>query len=151
MTKDGGAPGDLCSVKGRGVRHYGICVAKDAAGRRRFIHNTPGNGVEEVTEQVFAQGKPIRVEQRPAPGDQARVIARARALVGRTYDLVSFNCEHAANLAASGEASSVQVQRAMLGLVGVVGLLLLNNNGTFVDVNGYRRGPGGQFAKRLFW
>jgi hypothetical protein len=115
------------------------------------VHNTPDGGVEHVPEQAFTQGRAIYIEQRAVAGQETLVVQRALALVGRKYDLFAFNCEHAANLAANGRAESSQLQGMVrLGLA-VAGLMLVNQNGSAVDENGYRRDASGRFASRLWW
>ncbi len=52
---------------------------------------------------------------KPAPEDA--VAQRTLDLLGRTYDLFGFNCEHAANLAQTGSAESPQLWRWVLGLL----------------------------------
>jgi hypothetical protein len=143
--------GDKCWVQLPLKRHYGVCTGFGSDGRPLFVHNTFDGGVVQTTEHGFAGGHPIHVEQRAQPGQEASVAQRALNLIGRQYDLFTFNCEHAANLAATGRAESKQVQGAVK-LVGL-GLLLayFNQNGTSVDRNGYRRNGRGEFASRRWW
>jgi len=144
--------GDKCSVPGRVllIKHYGICVGFGSDMRPVFVHNV-ADGVVMATEQGFAEGRPIAVEQRAQPGMESTVAQRALALRGRKYDLLAFNCEHAANLAANGMAESKQVQRAVAASLSLAFVAYLNKNGTSVDRNGYRRNSGGQFASRRWW
>jgi hypothetical protein len=146
--------GDKCSVQSKWspiVKHYGICVGFAQDGAPLFVHNTAEGGVLLTTEQGFASGRLITVEQRAQPGQQAVVAQRALALQGRKYDLLGFNCEHAANLAANGAAESTQVQRVVAAGVGGFLLWLTNENGTSVDRRGYRRDSNGRFASRRWW
>jgi hypothetical protein len=143
--------GDKCWVQGR-KRHYGVCTGLGRDGQLWFVHNTPSGGVEHTPIAAFAGGQPIHVEQRPAPGTEHIVVARALSLVGRQYNLLFLNCEHVANWAVTGKAESPQVQQRVLW-TGVAGLFLafLNENGTSVDRQGYRRETGGRFASRRWW
>lgn len=123
--------GDKCSVPIFGLltRHYGVCVGHDARGMPRFVHNTRSLGyVTEASYEQFAEDLPVRIDQHAPPGFGGVIAARARALLGRSYNLVTFNCEHTANLAVNGRPVSHQVGVAW-ALVGVavaalVGLLL---------------------------
>jgi hypothetical protein len=143
--------GDKCWVQSFLTKHYGVCTGLGPDGQLWFVHNTPDGGVVHATQSAFAGGRPIHVEQRAVPGQQAVVAARALSLVGRRYDLLSFNCEHVANLAANGRAESKQVQRGVVATVSLILLALANQNGTAVDRNGYRRDGSGRFASRRWW
>jgi hypothetical protein len=146
--------GDKCSVPGKLsplIKPYGVCVGFAANGSPMFVHNV-AEGVVLAAEHGFAQGRVITIEQRALSGHESVVAQRALALVGRKYDLFTFNCEHAANLAANGRAESKQVQRGVVAAsVGGLLLWLANENGTSVDRSGYRRNGGGRFASRRWW
>jgi hypothetical protein len=142
--------GDKCWVQLFLKKHYGICTGLGPDGRLWFVHNTPGGGVVHTTQDEFAGGGAIEVEQR-AWGQGAAVAQRARNLVGQRYDLLTFNCEHAANLAAGGIAASRQVRNVLATAASAVVLTWLNQNGTSVDRNGYRRADNGRFASRRWW
>lgn len=147
--------GDKCWVKTT-KKHYGVCTGRGEDGKLWFVHNTRVGGVIHSTLKGFAGNKAIFIEKRAAPGHERNVANRALSLVGREYHMLSFNCEHMANLAANGTAESRQVQAgavwATLTLM-FSGLLaaIVNENGTSVDTNGYRRNGNGKFAKRLLW
>lgn len=147
--------GDKCWVQ-LNKRHYGICTGIGRDGEPWFVHNTREQGVVHTTRKGFAGNHPIYVEQHAAPGWGSTVVTNALSLVGRDYDMLFFNCEHVANLAATGTAESKQVQGGvaaagvgtfLLGLVAVA----INENGTSVDHNGYRRDASGRFASRRWW
>lgn len=141
--------GDKCWVQVN-KKHYGVCTGFGSDGEPWFVHNTREGGVVHTTRKGFAGNRPIQVEQRAQPGQVANVVARALSLVGRTYDMLFFNCEHLANLAANGQAKSRQVQQGVMatGFLSLLFLALVNQNGTTVDDNGYRRNSSGRFASR---
>ncbi len=140
--------GDKCWVQGR-KKHYGVCVGHDIYRRPEFVHNTLAGGVVYTDRQGFGGNRPITVEQHAPAGRADEVVARAWALVGKEYNLFLFNCEHVASLALTGKAESPQLQTGVgLSLLGLFVLALVNNNGTSVDYNGYRRNSSGQFATR---
>lgn len=141
--------GAKCWVRGT-KKHYGICTGRGPDGELWFVHNTSDGGVVHTTRKGFAGNRLIVVETHAAPGTDQVVVARALSLVGRRYDLLSFNCEHTANLAATGKAESQQVQDGFFWttLLAAGALLLLNENGTSIDTQGYRRAANGRFATR---
>ncbi|MCC6651557.1 MAG: hypothetical protein IT348_10460 [Candidatus Eisenbacteria bacterium] len=143
--------GDKCWTQ-LGKKHYGVCTGYGGDGEPWWVHNTRAGGVVHTTRKAFAGNRAIYVEQRAKPGTEALVAARALALVGRRYDMFLFNCEHAANLAANGQAESKQVQQGAVvaGLAGLLLMVVANENGTSVDSNGYRRRRG-RFASRRWW
>ena len=144
--------GDKCWVQLK-KKHYGVFVGFNQYGEPEFVHNIKDGGVVRTSRKGFAGRRQIHIEQRAPRGYERQVVQRALGLVGCEYDMLTFNCEHMANLAVNGQATSAQVQKGfILGLVGtVLGALLVNNNGTHLDANGYRRNKKGQFASRRWW
>lgn len=143
--------GDKCWVQ-TNKKHYGIVVGFDRRGEPVFVHNTKRGGVVKTAVEGFAgyRRRPIQVEQR-APAGKGHVVAqRALSYVGQRYNLLSFNCEHMANLAQTGKAESKQLQEGVFwaSVIGLVAAAVANENGTHVDRNGYRRNSRGQFANR---
>jgi hypothetical protein len=113
--------GDKIWTNGRlGARHYGIY-----AGNGYVIHASKDLGhVACEPLATFLDGEPVWIDSRAKAGFEWVVVQRAKAYMGRPYDLVWFNCEHLASIAQDGEASSPQLQRAVLALAGF-GLLTL--------------------------
>lgn len=106
-----------------GTFHVGIYLGMDAFGREWVIHNAKGGEVAEALLETFAAGFPATVRI-PAPAgwySQQHIARRARSLVGKKYDLLSFNCDHFANYAQTGVAFSPQLRSA----VGAIGLVVL--------------------------
>jgi hypothetical protein len=145
------AQGDKCYVQSFLKKHYGICTGLWPDGRLWFVHNRPDGGVVHTPREGFAGDAEIHVEQRARPSQGAAVAQRALDLVGRSYDLLGFNCEHAANLAANGAAESKQVRNVVATGIGFAFLAWVNQNGTSVDRSGYRRDGSGRFASRRWW
>ena len=142
--------GDKCWVNRLGKLHYGVCVGRNPQGEAMILHNVLDVGVCVVGARAFAKGQPIHIAPRAAPERRNLIVKRALDLVDRPYKLVRFNCEHAATLAVTGQAQSLQVQRVLFAL-GAVSLYWLNQSGTAIDRNGYRRDRAGRFASRLLW
>lgn len=105
------------------IKHYGVFLGLCEHGLAWVIHNSFEDGrVCITTLENFAAGHDVFVEREPVPGTEAEIVQRARALCGRKYDLVDFNCETFANLVTEGRGYSRQVATAL----GVgIGLALL--------------------------
>jgi Lecithin retinol acyltransferase len=117
--------GDMIEIDRFLYRHVGIYVSPRADGRD-ILHNDKNGGVVLSTLAEFSGGKPVKLRQ-PAPSNyfQRQEIAnRALSLLGQKFDLLTFNCEHAATWAQNGEKHSPQLQGAFL-LLGIFGLLAL--------------------------
>ena len=125
--------GDKCSVSINGLwaRHFGICVGFDLVGDPVFVHNSYRSGrVTRASLREFSGGRPIRVDGRAPPGLGRRVARRAVSLLGQNYGLVSFNCEHAANLAFHGRSFSRQVVTVGVLALGVATSAWVVSRGT---------------------
>lgn len=116
------------------IDHVGIFVgavrlADGTIVERAVVHNSKVHGsVVLDTVEGFAVNGRVEIVQRAIPGTEHDVVQRALALLGRAYDLTDFNCEHAANLAQTGVASSPQLSGwafaagALLFAGGMIGL-----------------------------
>lgn len=124
-------PGDVVVVKKTSFRildHYMVFVGHDRAGYPLFIANME-NGVQWVNIQTLTRraGEFEFKRVRPLKGNQLarqRAVRRAKSKLGQRYSLLGFNCEHFANYAQYGKASSQQVGIG-LGLTAIVGGLFL--------------------------
>jgi len=121
--------GDLIRVQRLGYVHVGVYVGP-SWDRRDVVHNDKWGGVVLSTLAEFAGGAPIELHKSANCGyHERRAIAeRAKALIGRKFDLLSFNCEHAASLALSGQSESPQLQAACLLLLLLGGLFLASRS-----------------------
>jgi hypothetical protein len=113
--------GDSLAVK-RGVyEHICVYVGPRFLDGRDVIHNDKGDVVKFTTLAAFSKGSPIHL-RKAGPSDyfqRQAVLQRAHELVGTKYNLLNFNCEHAATYIQTGRAESPQLQGAF-----VVGLAL---------------------------
>lgn len=89
--------------------HHGIVDAQLAV-----VHAQPGRGVVREPLDVFQAGRPIEVIRRAQ--EPAAVVARAEAMLGRPFALLSFNCEHLARYASEGRAESHQLADWLQGI-----------------------------------
>jgi len=103
-------------------RHVGIY-----ADGRGVVHNRKSRCVQLTDMAGFSGRQPIRVISRVLGSwvEQEQVVQRALSLVGQRYNLLNFNCEHAANYAQTGVPRSPQLEFATLFLLGVLGFLAL--------------------------
>ena len=122
--------GDIIRIDRFGYKHVGVYVGSRwfSFGVGDVVHNRKGGGVELTSLAQFSDGCDVFIHQK-ATGDhfQRQLIAqRAMQLIGTKYDLLTFNCEHAANLAQQGSAKSPQIaEAAVLGFI-VCGIAALS-------------------------
>src|SRR5258708_5193992 len=113
--------GDLIEVVGPFPRHVGVYAAG-----RGIIHNSKGGFVQLTDPATFSGGKPMRAIWRVGGMwyEQEVAVNRAMSLIGQPYNLLNFNCEHAAYYAITGKRRSPQLGLALAALA-FVGLLVL--------------------------
>ena len=110
------------SIPGTTLFHFGVAFYQ-----RPWLtvaHNAKGQGVRVVEIEQFSGDRVFEVLDWPDPRTGDLRFRRALGLVGRPYDLASFNCEHFVNLVCSGTPSSPQLQSAAFGVL-LGGVLLL--------------------------
>ena len=112
--------GDMVEVVGLPFpRHVGIY-----AGGRGVVHNQKSCCVVLTDMAGFSGGRPVRVISRVVGSwFEQQAVQRALSLVGQRYDLLNFNCEHAAYYAQTGIAKSPQLGFATLCVIGLFGFL----------------------------
>lgn len=103
------------------VQHHVIYICKDNQGKRQYIENTIGRGVQLISEAyLFRDGYEVtRIEPFNGTQHQRNMAAKAALqLIGTKYDLINFNCEHYANAVQHNKSYSPQVANGvMLGLL----------------------------------
>lgn len=118
--------GDLI-VRAKGIvsTHYLVYL-----GKKLCVHmvaeNQLGHGVRIVTLDEALNGNNI-IRFEPFGGqehERMMVHERVNNLLGKTYNLIAFNCEHFARLIAEGKVESKQVKKASNAAI-VLGLGLL--------------------------
>src|SRR5689334_21491882 len=90
-------PGDAIERPGPfGTMHRGIFVGTDFGDRVWVIHNAKNDCVKWDLLETFADGQPVSFLKRVARNrqEQSSIIARAQSLLGKKFDLWTFNCEH---------------------------------------------------------
>jgi hypothetical protein len=114
--------GDMIRIQGFGYNHVGIYVGCYGAILHCVVHNCKGIGVMASSLEEFSAGKNIFMHQKATVPHHERqtIVNRALSLLNTQYDLINFNCEHAAYYAQNGEAKSPQIAgAAVLGLAAV--------------------------------
>lgn len=115
--------GDHISTPGRfGIRHHGI-VDRRGRGGPKVIHASKTEGMRVVSPLLeFSGGASVSLVRRAERGERLSIADRARARLGEPYSLTGLagsNCEHVANEATTGVASSPQLQMGVAFLSGI--------------------------------
>lgn len=116
------------TIGDRLVRTKGGILTKHHAlyiGQGMVVENHVNHGVQEITlEQFLKKGKLVRIERGGySVADQIQIIRRAKALVGKQYNLLKYNCEHFVNHVLKGKAESKQIDNLVMGAI--LGVLFL--------------------------
>lgn len=103
--------GDIIAVNRLGYKHVGVYVGSRPFSDQCVIHNAKSNGVILSNLAEFSAGAEVFIHQKATGNyfERQAIATRALALLGQKYDLLQFNCEHAANLAQRGVAESPQI------------------------------------------
>jgi hypothetical protein len=123
--------GDKIAVKRFGYVHVGIYVGPRTIDGREVVHNDKGNGVVFSSLADFSSGGEVFLQKRATDNyfEREAIANRAFSLIGKNFDLFNFNCEHAANLAQTGQRESPQLQGALVCVLAIFILGLLAKQG----------------------
>lgn len=103
------------------IRHHGLKVT--IPGYKAFVYsNAPGFGVTRQSVAEFAGGRVVTSSPAITQLNPSQVVARAERLLGRRYDLLSWNCDHFVASALGRKSESVQLRGVLAVLVGVFAL-----------------------------
>lgn len=118
--------GDVLSRNSGPVIHYGVAV-----NRHQVLDIVPGGPSRVVSLAQFANGRPVKLHQRPVPDDIPAIYSRVRQAAANqnAYDILSNNCEHLKNFVLSGKPYSETVRGAVFGLLVFVGVCVLARRG----------------------
>lgn len=122
--------GDLIvRQKGPFSTHYIVWIGWQN-GVQVVAENHNGDGVRYTSLEEALAGKPItRLEKFGGTESQrSLVISQINKMVGRSYDLVVFNCEHFARWISTGKIESKQVKIASNIFLVAGGLMLASKN-----------------------
>lgn len=107
--------GDIIAVDGFFKTHIGVYVGPRGWNGKDVVHNDISCCVRLVGLSDFADNRPVRILYRVNGWyGQRSVVQRALTLIGRPYDLINFNCEHAAYYALTGLPQSPQLKAAVV-------------------------------------
>lgn len=108
------------------LTHYLVYVCTDNWGQQIFALNTPDRNVHYASTYQLVCDHNIEayhlksVRRAPNGGIPLGLLQnRVGSQQGKRYDLVSYNCEHFANMAQYGNATSLQTNWGILALVGL--------------------------------
>ncbi|MCB2102027.1 MAG: hypothetical protein KDE22_14215 [Rhodobacterales bacterium] len=119
-------PGTVVAARFGFYKHVGIVSDRWDRDGPMVISNSKrsGHGAEEGM-RLFAAGTPVRIVGFPGTLPPDEVLARARAVMTRPYDLLTWNCEHFIRHAHGLPRYSPQMRAAMgIGLA-VAGTLMV--------------------------
>jgi hypothetical protein len=114
-----------------GIKHPGISLGVDTNGIGYFLHNHYLNGKAViVTEQEFAQSKPLYPYMNKSSNDVQRVIETAlyEAAKGQQYHPITYNCQTYVNIVVHNKRESEDVNKwagITLGAAALIGLGLI--------------------------
>lgn len=95
------------------ITHVGI-----ATGQGTVITNSKSSGcVCEQSVEEFAAGKLLKIVGYPGNLEAAKVIRRAKSLIGTRYNLLNFNCEHFVRWAHGLRPASAQIWVAVFVVI----------------------------------
>lgn len=124
ITMTNSQPRPICPVTGslvrtpvRGTTFHHLGIAFNCFPWLTVVHNAKGLGVKETSLCEFADGQPYEILDWPDYSIGIARVQRARALLGRPYDLLNFNCEHFVALACGRSPTSPQLRSTIGGLL----------------------------------
>jgi hypothetical protein len=115
---------EIVSVPWYGFRHRGISVTFPG-GWRCIYANSPGSGVVRQTLQEFALGRRIETSPISSRLSPHEIVRRAESLLGKPYNLLTWNCDHFVRAAVGHEPESQQLQVVCWALIGAFAIARL--------------------------
>ncbi len=104
----------------KGLNHYVVYLGDGMA-----IHNVPNDGVVEISmDDVVNSYTEVRKIERFS-GDVSALLKRAKAAIGRHYNVLQFNCESLANMIRGKGTRSEQVESIVGAILAAVAFSLL--------------------------
>jgi len=111
------------------IKHHLIYLGPDYFGNELIIENHKGTNVQLIYAKAFFDSNPTILEITPFTGsDNERILAIKKALylIGKSYDLINYNCESFANDIQHNHTQSYQVKKVLAwgAFAVVVGLII---------------------------
>ncbi|NOX50281.1 MAG: hypothetical protein GXP16_07060 [Gammaproteobacteria bacterium] len=101
--------GDILSRRKGLVMHRGVSL-----GGGRVLHNTPFRGEHICSEAEFRSGQRMYVS-RPESRLHQVVLRESNLPTGRSYNLLTNNCEHTVSRVTLGKSESPQLRSLLVG------------------------------------
>lgn len=112
-------------------KHHSIYLGMDQYGQEWISENHWQHGVRLVkADEYFKEGNTYTIV--PFEGtylERISAVKRALAILGKTYDLIRYNCEHYASYVQTGKAESKQVWNAIFFALAILFIGITTNNG----------------------
>ena len=104
------------------TKHHAIFLGTDRHGQEWIAENHYTEGVRIISASTFFKTNKIdRVERFKGNLYERRIaLEKARRLVGKSYNLLSYNCEHYANEVLNGKVESQQIATFFAIAIGVL-------------------------------
>jgi hypothetical protein len=122
------------------VKHFVVFHGFDNNGVAYYLENKQGVGVRQIDETTFERENTILEIRKFKGSDYERELAinRGTSLLGQSYSLWNFNCEHFANHVQFNAPVSIQINNVKDGLgagfaMAAVGLALVGIASMFED------------------
>jgi len=110
------------------TQHHAIYLGFNELGQELIAENHINDGVRIITAVQFLGENPklTRIQKFQGNSFQRNLaVNKAASLIGTTYDLFHYNCEHYAEEIQYGIARSKQVNNFLMGIGILTGLFLL--------------------------
>lgn len=117
--------GDMIRVSRVFYNHVGIYAGARGFDGRCVVHNDKNGGVVFSTLAEFSGGAPVHLHKAATGNyhERMEIADRAFSLIGQKFNLVKFNCEHAATWSQTGKMESPQLEGyVFLCLLAILGL-----------------------------
>lgn len=96
---------------GHALKHVGVCAGfHPVSGEPLVAHNSQRfGGVRMSPISEFSEGRKVKVYPQSTPRSPETIQQRIRELLGKPYNVLSFNCEHFVSEVQQGRARSPQL------------------------------------------
>jgi len=101
--------------------HFGVLAIPILPWSKEEVFELTDKGHFLVDLESFANGGRVMILDRLPEGQVQEAITRARKLINanRNYNLIDYNCEHAARYVISGKLESHQIGNVLLACIGI--------------------------------
>ena len=114
----------LIRTKGGSIKHYAVLAGVDKNGKYIVAENQINRGVQYIyLDKFLSEGNLVEVQYNNySVNEQVRIQNDIKGLLGTSYDLLAYNCEHFVNHVLTHKPVSYQVRT-----FGVVAVLCLGH------------------------